>query len=106
MRELLAYLVSVILLPTVAAALIAWPAMFGGLRRRAAVVDGCVAAGLALAFLIMIGALLVAEGCHQKIGKGYVYFAMAFSIMVEVLQMWAYPTPPPVEIATHEPKPE
>jgi predicted tellurium resistance membrane protein TerC len=60
---------------------------------------------LALAFLIMIGALLVAEGCHQKIGKGYVYFAMAFSIMVEVLQMWAYPTPPAVEIATQEPKP-
>jgi predicted tellurium resistance membrane protein TerC len=61
---------------------------------------------LALSFLIMIGALLVAEGCHQKIGKGYVYFAMAFSIMVEVLQMWAYPTPPPVEIAPHASKPE
>ena len=52
MRELLAYLASVILLPTLAAALIALPAMFGGLRRRAAVVDGCIAAGLALAFLI------------------------------------------------------
>jgi predicted tellurium resistance membrane protein TerC len=42
---------------------------------------------LALAFLVMIGALLVAEGFHQHIGKGYVYFAMAFSIAVEVLQM-------------------
>ena len=52
MRELLAYVASVILLPAVAAALIASPAMFGGLRRRPAVVDGCIAAGLALAFLI------------------------------------------------------
>ena len=52
MRELLAYLASVILLPAVAAALIASPAMFGGLRRRAAVVDACIAVGLAAAFLI------------------------------------------------------
>jgi predicted tellurium resistance membrane protein TerC len=44
---------------------------------------------LALAFLVMIGALLVAEGFHQHIGKGYVYFAMAFSVAVEVLQMLA-----------------
>jgi hypothetical protein len=52
MHELLAYVASVILLPAVAATLIASPAMFGGLRRRPAVVDGCIAAGLALAFLI------------------------------------------------------
>ena len=52
MRELLAYLASVILLPAVAAALIASPAMFGGLRRRAAVVDACIAVALAAAFLI------------------------------------------------------
>jgi hypothetical protein len=52
MRELLAYLASVILLPATAAALIASPALFGGLRRRAAVVDGCIATALALAFLI------------------------------------------------------
>lgn len=44
---------------------------------------------LALAFLVLIGALLIAEGFHQKIGKGYVYFAMAFSVAVEVLQMLA-----------------
>lgn len=44
---------------------------------------------LALAFLILIGALLVGEGFHQKIGKGYIYFAMAFSVTVEVLQIWA-----------------
>jgi len=55
---------------------------------------------LALAFLIMIGALLVAEGFHQKISKGYVYFAMAFSIAVEILQMWAYPSARPAIAAT------
>jgi predicted tellurium resistance membrane protein TerC len=42
---------------------------------------------LALSFLIMIGALLVAEGFHKEIPKGYVYFAMAFSVGVEVLNI-------------------
>jgi predicted tellurium resistance membrane protein TerC len=42
---------------------------------------------LALAFLLLIGTLLVAEGFHQKIPKGYVYFAMAFCLGVELLQM-------------------
>lgn len=42
---------------------------------------------LALSFLIMIGALLVAEGFGRHIGKGYVYFAMAFSLAIELLQM-------------------
>jgi predicted tellurium resistance membrane protein TerC len=42
---------------------------------------------LALSFLLLIGTLLVAEGFHQKIPKGYVYFAMAFCLGVEILQM-------------------
>jgi predicted tellurium resistance membrane protein TerC len=42
---------------------------------------------LALAFLLLIGTLLVAEGFHQKIPKGYVYFAMTFSLGVDLLQM-------------------
>ncbi len=42
---------------------------------------------LALSFLILIGTLLVAEGFHQKIPKGYVYVAMAFCLAVELLQM-------------------
>lgn len=42
---------------------------------------------LALSFLIMIGALLVAEGFGRHIGKGYVYFAMGFSVAIELLQM-------------------
>lgn len=42
---------------------------------------------LALAFLIMIGTLLVAEGFEVHVPKGYVYFAMAFSMAVEFLNM-------------------
>lgn len=42
---------------------------------------------LALAFLLTIGILLVAEGFGQHVPKGYVYFAMAFSIGVELLNM-------------------
>ncbi len=42
---------------------------------------------LALAFLLTIGMLLVAEGFGQHISKGYVYFAMAFSVLVEILNM-------------------
>jgi len=42
---------------------------------------------LALSFLILIGCMLVAEGFHQHISKGYVYFAMAFSVMVEMLNI-------------------
>ncbi len=48
---------------------------------------------LALSFLILIGTLLVAEGMHQKLNKGYVYFAMAFAVIVELLQMKAVPKP-------------
>lgn len=42
---------------------------------------------LALAFLLLIGVMLVAEGFHQAIPKGYIYFAMAFSVLVEILNM-------------------
>jgi predicted tellurium resistance membrane protein TerC len=42
---------------------------------------------LALAFLILIGTLLVAESFHQKIPKGYIYFAMFFAIGVELLNL-------------------
>lgn len=42
---------------------------------------------LALSFLLMIGFLLILEGCSVHVEKGYVYFAMAFSILVEVLNM-------------------
>ncbi len=44
---------------------------------------------LALAFLILIGVILVAEGLHQHIPRGYIYFAMGFSIFVEMLNLKA-----------------
>ena len=42
---------------------------------------------LALSFLLMIGFTLIAEGFDVHVPKGYIYFAMAFSIVVEVLNM-------------------
>jgi len=42
---------------------------------------------LALSFLLLIGMSLVAEGMHQHIPKGYIYFAMGFSIFVEMLNL-------------------
>ncbi|HSL71203.1 MAG TPA: TerC family protein [Longimicrobiales bacterium] len=42
---------------------------------------------LALAFLILIGVTLIAEGLDQHISKGYIYFAMAFSVAVEMLNL-------------------
>jgi predicted tellurium resistance membrane protein TerC len=42
---------------------------------------------LALAFLVLIGVMLVAEGLGQHINKGYIYFAMAFGVGVEMVNM-------------------
>ena len=42
---------------------------------------------LALSFLLLIGVALVAEGTHQHVNKGYIYFAMAFSFAVELLNL-------------------
>lgn len=42
---------------------------------------------LALAFLLLIGVTLMAEGFDQHISKGYIYFAMAFSVFVEMLNL-------------------
>ena len=42
---------------------------------------------LALSFLILIGVMLIAEGFHAHLPRGYVYFAMAFSLGVELLNM-------------------
>ena len=43
---------------------------------------------LALSFLIMIGLVLIADGFGQHIPKGYVYAAMAFSVFVELINLW------------------
>jgi predicted tellurium resistance membrane protein TerC len=42
---------------------------------------------LALSFLILIGCALIAESFHKEIPKGYIYFAMAFSVGVEMLNL-------------------
>jgi predicted tellurium resistance membrane protein TerC len=42
---------------------------------------------LALSFLLLIGVLLTAEGLGQHINKGYIYFAMAFALIVELLNI-------------------
>jgi len=42
---------------------------------------------LALSFLLLIGVVLVAEGWDQHIQKGYIYFAMSFSLFVEMLNL-------------------
>jgi predicted tellurium resistance membrane protein TerC len=55
---------------------------------------------LALAFLILIGVMLVAEAFGQHIDRGYIYFAMAFSLGVELLnmKMRKASAPPPLEL--------
>ena len=62
---------------------------------------------LALAFLLLIGVMLTAEGVHFHIEKGYIYFAMGFSIFVELINRqvrkrgrrinpWRRPDSPPM----------
>jgi len=42
---------------------------------------------LALSFLILVGVTLIAEGAGFEFPKGYIYFAMAFSVCVEMLNL-------------------
>jgi predicted tellurium resistance membrane protein TerC len=58
---------------------------------------------LALSFLLLIGVTLVAEGTHQHVNKGYIYFAMAFSFAVELLNLRLRKPAPPVVL--HESRP-
>jgi predicted tellurium resistance membrane protein TerC len=53
---------------------------------------------LALSFLLLIGVSLIAEGLEQHIPKGYIYFAMAFSIFVEMLNLKMKAKTKPVEL--------
>jgi predicted tellurium resistance membrane protein TerC len=53
---------------------------------------------LALSFLLLIGVSLVADGMHQHIPKGYIYFAMAFSVFVEMINLRARSKVKPVEL--------
>jgi predicted tellurium resistance membrane protein TerC len=57
---------------------------------------------LALSFLLLIGVTLIAEGLDRHIPKGYIYFAMAFSVLVEMLNLRLRPkSTAPVKL--HEP---
>lgn len=55
---------------------------------------------LALSFLLLIGASLIAEGFDTHIPKGYIYFAMAFSLFVETINLRVRRKSPPVHLHT------
>jgi predicted tellurium resistance membrane protein TerC len=56
---------------------------------------------LALSFLLLIGFTLIVEGLHQHIPKGYIYFAMGFSVLVEMLNLRLRGAAKPVSL--HDP---
>src|SRR5512139_1364844 len=56
---------------------------------------------LALSFLLLIGFTLIVEGLHRHIPKGYIYFAMGFSVLVEMLNLRLRTRAKPV--ALHDP---
>ena len=56
---------------------------------------------LALSFLLLIGVALIGDGLDMHIPKGYIYFAMAFSVMVEMLNMKVRARGKPVKL--HQP---
>ena len=58
---------------------------------------------LALSFLLLIGVTLIADGFGQHIAKGYIYFAMGFSVFVEVLNIRVRKGAP---VKLHRPYPE
>jgi predicted tellurium resistance membrane protein TerC len=53
---------------------------------------------LALSFLLLIGVSLLAEGLGQHFPKGYIYFAMGFSVFVEMLNLRMRARGKPVEL--------
>ena len=53
---------------------------------------------LALSFLLLIGMSLIGEGLDQHIPKGYIYFAMGFSVFVEMINLRVRSKSPPVHL--------
>ena len=53
---------------------------------------------LALSFLLMIGVMLLVEGFGKHIDKGYIYFAMAFSLFVELINLKILARAKPVDL--------
>jgi len=58
---------------------------------------------LALSFLLLIGMSLVADGFGQHISKGYIYFAMGFSVLVEVLNLRMFKKAKQKPVHLHQP---
>lgn len=58
---------------------------------------------LALSFLIMVGLMLVAEGFDVHVPKGYIYFAMAFSVIVELINIRMRKSKDMIELNKHIP---
>jgi predicted tellurium resistance membrane protein TerC len=61
---------------------------------------------LALSFLLLIGMSLIAEGFEQHIPKGYIYFAMGFSVFVEMLNLRVRKVRQPVALHSSRREPE
>ncbi|MGE3804200.1 MAG: TerC family protein [Gemmataceae bacterium] len=59
---------------------------------------------LALSFLILIGVMLVSEGVGKHIERGYIYFAMSFSLVVELINL-KLRKPSPAPVTLKEPRP-
>lgn len=94
MTKIVAVMVAAVVLSTVA--MLAFAKQVGEFVERHPTVKM-----LGLAFLILIGFNLVAEGTHVHIPKGYTYFAMAFAIGVEMLNLRMRAKSAPVRL--HEP---
>jgi predicted tellurium resistance membrane protein TerC len=60
---------------------------------------------LALSFLLLVGMALIAEGLDQHIPKGYIYFAMAFSVFVEMLNLKSRARGEPIHLRESLPRP-
>ena len=56
---------------------------------------------LALSFLLLIGFALLSEGFGVEIPKGYIYFSMAFSLLVDILQMKMNKKGKPINVHEH-----
>jgi predicted tellurium resistance membrane protein TerC len=82
-----------IMILAVVVAMIVMYAASGGVSRF--IRDHPTTKVLALAFLILIGLSLAAEGWHFNIPRGYIYSAMAFAALVEGLNIWAQRTKTP-----------
>lgn len=57
-----------------------------------------------MSFLILVGVALVAEGWDYYLPKGYIYFAIAFAVAVEMLNLKMRAKRKPVELHKHLPK--